>query len=147
MLSASLDGTGFVGRMDTCVYMAESLRCSPEMTTTLLINYTPIQNKKHKVWKKKKSLVQCEPSRTILYNYGCFQNVICNCFSFGWGNRSREFIECTQQKACCRNQPVDTKRGWRYTVYSLISSWWACSEKFKKQIKWRSSVGQVTHPN
>ena len=83
VLSASLDGTGFWGRMDTCVYMAESLRCSPEMTTTLLINYTPIQNKKLKVWKKKKnSLVQCEPSRTILYNYGCFQNVICNCYDF-----------------------------------------------------------------
>ena len=54
VLSASLDGMGFWGRMDTCVYMAESLRCSPEMTTTLLINYTPIQNKKLKVWKKKK---------------------------------------------------------------------------------------------
>ena len=83
MLSASLDGIGFWGRMDTCVYMAESLRCSSEMTTTLLINYTPIQNKKLKVWrKKKKSLVQCEPSRTILYNYGCFQNIICNCYGF-----------------------------------------------------------------
>ena len=56
VLSASLDGTGFWGRMDTCVYMAESLRFSPEMTTTLLINYTPIQNKKLKVWKKKKKV-------------------------------------------------------------------------------------------
>ena len=56
MLSASLDGIGFWGRMDTCVYMAESLRCSSEMTTTLLINYTPIQNKKLKVWRKKKKV-------------------------------------------------------------------------------------------
>ena len=51
MLRASLGGMGFWGRidMDTCVYMAESLCYSPEMTTTLLINYIPIQNKKLKV--------------------------------------------------------------------------------------------------
>ena len=30
--------------MDTCICMAESLHCSPE-TITLLIGYTPIQNK------------------------------------------------------------------------------------------------------
>ena len=30
--------------MDTCICMAESLCCSPETTTTLLICYTPIQN-------------------------------------------------------------------------------------------------------
>ena len=35
---------GVWGRMDTCVRMAESLHCSPETTTTLLIGYTPIQN-------------------------------------------------------------------------------------------------------
>ena len=40
---------GFGGRMDTCIYMAEFLCCSPETTTTLLIYYTPIQNKKFKV--------------------------------------------------------------------------------------------------
>ena len=39
--------------MDTCIYMAESLHSSPETTTTLLISYTPIQNKKFKVWGKK----------------------------------------------------------------------------------------------
>ena len=32
------------GRMDTCVCMAESLPCSPETTTTLLIGSTPVQN-------------------------------------------------------------------------------------------------------
>ena len=30
--------------MDTCICMAESLCCSPEATTSLLICYTPIQN-------------------------------------------------------------------------------------------------------
>ena len=42
--------------MDTCIYMAESLYCPPE-TTTLLIGYTPIQNKKFKVWGKKNDKV------------------------------------------------------------------------------------------
>jgi len=32
--------------MDTYICMPESLRCSPETITTLLIGYTPIQNKK-----------------------------------------------------------------------------------------------------
>ena len=41
MLCGSLDGTGVWGRMDTCICMAES----PETITTLLIVYTPIQNK------------------------------------------------------------------------------------------------------
>ena len=32
--------------MDTCIYMTEFLCCSPEPITTLLIGYTPTQNKK-----------------------------------------------------------------------------------------------------
>ena len=44
----NLDGSGFWDRMDTCIYIAESLHCSPETITTLLIDYTPIQNKKLK---------------------------------------------------------------------------------------------------
>ena len=32
------------GRMNICKCMAESLHCSPETITTLLIGYTPIQN-------------------------------------------------------------------------------------------------------
>ena len=42
---ASLDGRGFVGRMDTCVCMSVSPCCPPEITT-FLTGYTPIQNKK-----------------------------------------------------------------------------------------------------
>ena len=48
MLSDSLDGSGVLGRMDTCVCMTESLCCPPETVTTLLLDYTPIQNKKFK---------------------------------------------------------------------------------------------------
>jgi len=39
---------GVWGEMDTYICMAESLCCSPETITTLLIDYTPIQNKKFK---------------------------------------------------------------------------------------------------
>ena len=44
---------GGVG-MDTCICMAESLPCSPETTTTLLMGYILVQNKKFR--KKKKSV-------------------------------------------------------------------------------------------
>ena len=46
MLHGSLDGRGVWGRMDTCICMAESLHWPPEAITTLLIGYTPIQNKR-----------------------------------------------------------------------------------------------------
>ena len=52
MSCGSLDGRGVWGRMDTRIYMAGSLRSSPETITALLIGYTPIQNKKF--FKKKK---------------------------------------------------------------------------------------------
>ena len=43
-------GGWFEGPMDICICMTESLYCSPETITTLLISYTPIQNEKFKVW-------------------------------------------------------------------------------------------------
>ena len=46
MLYGCLNGRGIWGIMETCVCMAESLHCSPETIITLLIGYTPIQNKK-----------------------------------------------------------------------------------------------------
>ena len=39
MLYGSLDGRGVWGRMDTCIYKAESHHSSPEIITTLLIGY------------------------------------------------------------------------------------------------------------
>ena len=65
VLCASLDGRGVGGRMGTCMCMAESLRCSLETTTRLLIGYTPIQSvfgvKKKK---KKESLVKNRKEKT-----------------------------------------------------------------------------------
>ena len=43
ILYGTLDGRGLSGRMDTCICVAESLCCSSENTTILLIGYTPIQ--------------------------------------------------------------------------------------------------------
>ena len=40
LLLASLDGRGVWRRMDTCIRMAESLCCPPEIITTLLTGYT-----------------------------------------------------------------------------------------------------------
>ena len=39
---------GSLGRMDTCMCMAESLWCASEPITALLISYTPMHNKKFK---------------------------------------------------------------------------------------------------
>ena len=43
MLCGSLGVSGLWGRMATCICMAESLSCSPETSTTLLIGDSPIQ--------------------------------------------------------------------------------------------------------
>ena len=52
ILCASLDERRVSGIVDNGYIMAESLHCSAETTTTLLIGYTPIQNKKFKDWNK-----------------------------------------------------------------------------------------------
>ena len=48
---AAWEGGGPWRRVDTWICMAESLCCSSETITTLLTGYTPIQNKKLKVWR------------------------------------------------------------------------------------------------
>ena len=53
MLRGSLDGRAVWGRMNTCICMTESLYCSPQTTTTLLIGCTPKQNKKFKFFFKR----------------------------------------------------------------------------------------------
>ena len=41
-------GGEFEKKMDTHIWIAESLHRSPETITTLLVSYTPVQNKKFK---------------------------------------------------------------------------------------------------
>jgi hypothetical protein len=68
MLCGSLDGRGVWQRMDTCIYVClkDTLHCSPETITTLLIGSIPIQNKKFKKYpdnkekKKKEYVFQCQ---------------------------------------------------------------------------------------
>ena len=48
MLCGSLDGGDVWRKLDIGIRMPESLPCSPEATTTLLIGYGPIQNLKFK---------------------------------------------------------------------------------------------------
>ena len=52
MSCGSLDGRAVWGRMDTCLCVAESLHCPPEIITTLLIDYTAIVNSKSKLNKE-----------------------------------------------------------------------------------------------
>ena len=68
MLCGSQDGKGGGWeRVNTCTCMAESLRCSPETFTTLLISYMSIQNKKYfflSQEKDKMSLLTLSPNAT-----------------------------------------------------------------------------------
>jgi len=57
---------GSLGRMDTCVCMAEPLYCSSETITTSLIGCTPMQNKKFKKQKIKKKRVTCQHVMPLL---------------------------------------------------------------------------------
>ena len=59
--------------MDTCIYMAESLCCSPDTITTLLIRYTPI--KTLLVLKRKRM------SSTLVYLY-TGKNIVCDQSTF-----------------------------------------------------------------
>jgi len=52
MLCGSKDGRGVQERIDACVFITEPLCCPTETITTLLIGYTPIQNKKFKLRKQ-----------------------------------------------------------------------------------------------
>ena len=60
MLRSSLDGRGVWGRMDACICMAESLRCSTWNYHKIVISYTPRQNKKLK--NKKQTLPHHSPT-------------------------------------------------------------------------------------
>ena len=66
MLYGSLDGSGALGRMDTCVYTAESLQHSPEPITTLFINQLNLNRNKKLKKKNKEQLEHIEDKAKIL---------------------------------------------------------------------------------
>ena len=81
-----------MGRMDTCIRMAEYLHYSPETITTLLTGYTPIQNKKFKSKKRKQitcgeaakernmgrdhEVITLHPKRSLLFLQGNYWMVV-----------------------------------------------------------------------
>ena len=116
MLCASLDWRGFWGRIDVCMYMAESLRCLAETTTTLLIGYTSIQNKNFKVWKKQKKVKSGLWSQTKL-DSGI--SLVFHCGGPGsiTGVRTKilQMVWCGQKKKekKLRKRDLLAKIGWR----------------------------------
>ena len=78
---------GVWGRMDTCICMAESLHCSPETITVLLITYTPIENKKCNLKKFLKTIIfllnpvysLAKPTKVV--NRQCIPVRLCNASS------------------------------------------------------------------
>ena len=52
MLCGSLDGRGVWARMDICISMAESLRCSLETITTLLIGLSEYKINAGRDWRQ-----------------------------------------------------------------------------------------------
>ena len=75
MLCASLDGREVQRRVDTCICTAESLHSSPETITTLLIDYTQIQNvsmfKKNKSFEKHPHISETLKGHTIGHSIKC----------------------------------------------------------------------------
>ena len=52
MICGPLDERELWGRLETCIRLAEFFHCSPKTITILLIDSTPIGNKKFKLQKK-----------------------------------------------------------------------------------------------
>ena len=78
VLCGSLDGRGVWKRTDTCVCVAESLPCSPGIITTLLVGYTPVQNRKFSLKKKKKKNTEYLYNTTVsVWNHLPKPQVLC----------------------------------------------------------------------
>ena len=101
---------GGLGKMDTCIFMAESLRCSPEIITTLLaaIIFTGIftaipQNKIKNSIKKKIKILAPQTMREhissvlfcFVFNFILFLNLK-HCISFAkHQNESTQVYMCS----------------------------------------------------
>ena len=71
-----------------CICTAESLRCSSEMNTALLIGYTPKQNKKFKFFGKKKRIRIMHTHTKQL----CQQRLFLNVVIYGKGNCIGDYL-------------------------------------------------------
>ena len=73
MLCGSLDGRTIWGRMDICTCMAESFAVQLKLTT-LLISYTPVQNKRFFLKKEEEEVTGKSNSN---WRENCFQEGFC----------------------------------------------------------------------
>ena len=72
-----------------CVCTAESLRCSSEMNTALLVGYTPKQNKKFKILGEKKKRIRIIQTHTKQL---CQQRLFLNVVIYGKGNCTGDYL-------------------------------------------------------
>ena len=77
MLCDSLDGREVWRRLDTCIYVAESLCCPAETVTTLLIGYISIQKKKLKKTVKCQTRQMSPSYLQMMANTLCFYSQCC----------------------------------------------------------------------
>ena len=110
--------------MDICICLAESLGCSPETITTLLIGYAPTQNKKFQRKKKLPPLLSIAKSLVLpggsdgkesTYNSGDLGSIP------GSGRYPREENGNPLQNSCLNN-PMD-REAWQATVHGVAKSW------------------------
>ena len=72
-----------------CVCTAESLHCSSEMNTALLVGYTPKQNKKFKILGEKKKRIRIIQTHTKQL---CQQRLFLNVVIYGKGNCIGDYL-------------------------------------------------------
>ena len=110
VLCGSLDGRGFWARMDTCLYMADSICCSSETITTLLISYNPIQNKKFKKQKepKKKKNALLKNTNHHLTLQGCHKSSTCQKAQCLQSTSKRSTIKESMPVYSSRRRPFKT---------------------------------------
>ena len=104
------------GSMDPCICMAESLRFSPETLITLLIGYTPIQNKKSVFlfcfWEKE----------MILCWYYCVDSYCLISIKLLWAHR--HIISISHRKLySLENWIVTNRLSLRYMSISKLNIW------------------------
>ena len=109
--------------MVTCIYMVESLCCSPEIIITLLIGYTPLQNKtfkKQSLWLKQCENVSmhCQPCMWLLAagSQNLFTHSVDNCLSL-------LLAEHELDKSCQGKQQRQVSPGFRREVLLTENKW------------------------
>ena len=97
--------SGWEGTMDTCICTAESLHRSPATITTLLTDYTPIQNKKLKKYEMNPLITKCFMKTK------------------------------TSQRAAIKSEIRKLLHPWNKTNKELLKSWKTWQQNFNKMFR------------